>query len=82
MEVTKWGPEIKKIRQEKGITQRRFALLAGVNRSMLRKIEAGDIPGDYELLEKCVAVLGYEFELMPVQVPPEALLVHPVLRKT
>lgn len=59
-----WGLEIKKIREEQGLSQRRLAKLAGVDRSCLLRFENGQTLGNMETIERLVEVLGYEFELM------------------
>lgn len=59
-----WGAEIKKLRDEKGMSQRRLAKLAGVDRASLRRFESGESRGNIDLIEKLVEVLGYELELM------------------
>lgn len=59
-----WGTEIKKLRTEQKMSQRKLAKLAGVDRASLRRFEDGESRGNIELVERLAEVLGYEFELM------------------
>lgn len=59
-----WGAEIKKLRTEQKMSQRKLAKLAGVDRASLRRFEDGESRGNIELVERLAEVLGYEFELM------------------
>jgi len=58
------GTEIRRIRQEQGISQRRLARLAGVDRASLRRFEEGQSRGNLQLVEAAADALGYELELM------------------
>ncbi len=58
------GTEIRRIRQEQGISQRRLARLAGVDRASLRRFEEGQSRGNLQLVEAVADALGYELELM------------------
>ncbi|HEX2890078.1 helix-turn-helix transcriptional regulator [Vineibacter terrae] len=60
---TNWGLEIKKIRKERGLSQRMLAKLAGINRSSLRRIEAGLTEGKIGLIECLADALGYDLDL-------------------
>ena len=62
--LTFWGALIKKLREERGVTQRTLAIEAEVNRSTLRRIEAGLTSGDMETVEKVLNFLGYELEAL------------------
>jgi transcriptional regulator with XRE-family HTH domain len=59
-----WGELIRSLRDEKHITQRTLATEAKVNRSTLRRIEAGQTAGDVEILERVLGYLGYELEAL------------------
>jgi|GEM_PF-4786626 len=59
-----WGGEIRKLRADQNMSQRRLAKLAGVDRASLRRFEEGASRGNIDLVERLVEVLGYEFELM------------------
>ena len=59
-----WGALVRKLREEQGITQRTLAARTKVNRSTLRRIEAGDTPGDMDIMEKLLSYLGYELEAL------------------
>jgi transcriptional regulator with XRE-family HTH domain len=59
-----WGGLIRTLRSEKRITQRTLAVEAKVNRSTLRRIEAGQTAGDVEILERVLGYLGYELEAL------------------
>jgi transcriptional regulator with XRE-family HTH domain len=57
-----WGVLIRGLREEQGISQRTLSALTGVNRSTLRKIEAGETVGDIAIMESLLDFLGYELE--------------------
>lgn len=59
-----WGELIKSLREEKGISQRVLADRARVNRSTLRRIEAGKTSGDIATMERVLEYLGYELEAL------------------
>lgn len=59
-----WGAEIKRLREAQSLSQRRLASLAGVDRASLARFELGRSRGNLELVEKLVAVLGYEIDMM------------------
>ncbi len=59
-----WGNLIKSLRVERSLTQRQLAIEAKVNRSTLRRIEAGDTSADVVLLERILRTFGYELEAM------------------
>lgn len=61
-----WGDEIRKIREAQGLSQRRLAKLANVDRVSLLRFENGASRGNLDMVEKLVEVLGYEFELIYV----------------
>ena len=61
-----WGDEVRKIREAQGLSQRRLAKLADVDRVSLVRFEKGDSRGNLDMVEKLVEVLGYEFELIYV----------------
>ena len=57
-----WGVLIRGLREEQGVSQRTLSALTGVNRSTLRKIEAGETVGDIAIMESLLDFLGYELE--------------------
>jgi Predicted transcriptional regulator with C-terminal CBS domains len=59
-----WGELIRSLREEKGISQRVLAERARVNRSTLRRIEAGKTSGDIATMERVLDFLGYELEAL------------------
>ena len=59
-----WGREIARIRHDQRMSQRRLARLAGVDRSCLLRFENGESRGNIDLLERLLAVLGYELDMM------------------
>ena len=61
-----WGDEIRKIREAQGLSQRRLAKLADVDRASLLRFEGGASRGNLDMVEKLAEVLGYEFELIHV----------------
>ena len=52
------GLRIKKLRQEDGITQEKFALRTGINRSDLADIEQGNRNFGFDTLDKIVKGFG------------------------
>jgi transcriptional regulator with XRE-family HTH domain len=61
-----WGDLILKLRDEQGVTQRGLSVAAQVNRSTLRGIERGEKPGDMDIMERLLGVLGYELDAIEV----------------
>jgi transcriptional regulator with XRE-family HTH domain len=61
---TNWGQEIRRLREEQHLSQRRLAKLACVDRASLRRFEDGDSRGNIELIEALAEVLGYELDLI------------------
>lgn len=59
-----WGAEIRRLRLAHNLSQRRLADLAGVDRASLVRFECGKSRGNLDLVEKLVAVLGYEIDLV------------------
>ena len=59
-----WGTEIRRLRLAHSLSQRRLAHLAGVDRASLARFELGRTRGNLELVEKLVAVLGYEIDMV------------------
>lgn len=59
-----WGAEVRRIRGEQRMSQRRLARLAGVDRSCLLRFENGESRGNIDLIERLLAVLGYELDMM------------------
>jgi transcriptional regulator with XRE-family HTH domain len=64
-----WGDEIRKIRESQGLSQRRLAKLADVDRASLLRFESGASRGNLDMVEKLVEVLGYEFDLIKTEFP-------------
>ena len=60
-----WGTLIVQLRHEQKVTQRQLAVRAHVNRSTLRRIEAGDAKGDIDTIEAILQYLGHELEAIP-----------------
>jgi DNA-binding XRE family transcriptional regulator len=46
-----WGDEIRKIREGQGLSQRRLAKLADVDRASLLRFEKGDSRGNLDMVE-------------------------------
>lgn len=59
-----WGDLIRSLREEQGLTQRKLCDRVRVNRSTLRKIEAGKTSPDMAVMERILAYLGYELEAL------------------
>lgn len=52
------GKRIKALRKENKLTQERLALMIGVERSHLSRVESGDRNPSFDLLEKIAESLG------------------------
>ena len=57
----KIGGRVKELRAREGLTQERFALVAGVNRSYLADIEKGNRNFGFDTLERIVSGLGVSY---------------------
>lgn len=57
----KVGERIKVLRKEQALTQEKFALMTGINRSYLADIERGNRNFGFDTLEKIVIGLGVSF---------------------
>ena len=57
----KVGMRIKELRAREGLTQERFALVAGVNRSYLADIEKGNRNFGFDTLERIIEGLGVSY---------------------
>ena len=57
----KVGGRVKELRTREGLTQERFALVAGVNRSYLADIEKGSRNFGFDTLERIVSGLGVSY---------------------
>ena len=57
----KIGLRIKELRKQHGLTQDRFALMTGINRSYLDDIEKGNRNFGFDTLEKIVNGLGISY---------------------
>ena len=62
-----WGQLIKSLRETQGISQRKLAAHASINRAALRKLERGDPGVAIELVEKVLMELGYELDAITVE---------------
>jgi transcriptional regulator with XRE-family HTH domain len=60
-----WGLLIVQLRHEQKVTQRQLAVRAKVNRSTLRRIEAGQADGDMKVMERILQYLGHELDAVP-----------------
>lgn len=67
----KWGPIIKELRGQSGLSQRQLSAITGVDRAIIRRIENGISPGNMDVMETIALSLGYEFELL--MLPPLAV---------
>ena len=61
-----WGVLIKSLRINKQWSQRELAEAAQINRVTLSRIEQGLTKGEIEVIEKVLAVFGYELEAILV----------------
>lgn len=55
------GERIKELRGEHGLTQERFALMTGINRSYLADIEKGNRNFGFDTLERIVSGFGVSY---------------------
>lgn len=62
-----WGVLILQLREERGLSQRKLADAASVNRSTLRRIEEGTARGDIDVIERLLGYMGYELEALDQQ---------------
>lgn len=58
----KIGARVKRLRKENGLTQEKFALMTGINRSYLADIEKGNRNFGIDTLDKIVRGFGISFE--------------------
>jgi transcriptional regulator with XRE-family HTH domain len=58
LEYSSFGGRVKQLREEQGISIRRLAKRAGISKSSLSKIEAGDQVAGLEASERIAAGLG------------------------
>lgn len=56
------GKRIKELRGEHGLTQERFALMTGINRSYLADVEKGNRNFGFDTLERIVCGFGIGYE--------------------
>jgi len=64
MANTNWGLMIRELREEQNVSQRQLSIQAKVNRQTLRNIENGLPHAQFDHVERCLSVLGYELEAM------------------
>ncbi|MCI9261283.1 helix-turn-helix domain-containing protein [uncultured Adlercreutzia sp.] len=57
----KVGMRVKALRREQGITQEKFALMTGINRSYLADIEKGNRNFGFDTLERIVTGFGITY---------------------
>lgn len=62
-----WGQLIKSLREAQGISQRKLAGHASINRATLRKLERGEPGVAIEIVEKTLLCLGYELDAITVE---------------
>ena len=67
----KVGERIKILRKEQALTQEKFALMTGINRSYLADIERGNRNFGFDTLEKIVTGLGVSFSEFFKGIDPE-----------
>jgi transcriptional regulator with XRE-family HTH domain len=68
-----WGQLIKGLREAQGMSQRRLASYAKINRSTLRKLEDGHAGVAIEIVETILQVLGYELDAITAENKKEAM---------
>ncbi len=57
----KVGMRVKALRREQGITQEKFALMTGINRSYLADIEKGNRNFGFDTIERIVTGFGITY---------------------
>lgn len=71
------GERIKKLRLERGLTQKQVADSCGMADSAIRKYESGKVTPKYEMLQRIAAALSVEWtELVPVDEQGAAIAAH------
>ncbi len=84
MDAILFGQYLVQLREEKSISQRKLAELAGVTNSTISRIEAGSVKPDHATLEKLATALDVEKSLLLTkcgysEIPEEFVL---IARKT
>ncbi|WP_332712634.1 helix-turn-helix domain-containing protein [Pelagibacterium mangrovi] len=64
MTTTNWGHLIRELREEQNVSQRQLSIQAKINRQTLRKLEDGYRHAQFNHVESCLNVLGYELDAM------------------
>jgi transcriptional regulator with XRE-family HTH domain len=57
-ELARLGAAVRKLREERGLSQHEFAVAAGVGERRIRALEAGRLDPDYVLLVRLAKALG------------------------
>lgn len=71
-----WAKLLKDLRVECGVSQRRLAADARINRSTLSRIETGEAEAGVVDMERILDVLGYELDVMPRRVSVQSKAAH------
>lgn len=67
--TTRLGEQLRRRRLNRGLTQARLAVLAGVTRQKVIAIERGDLTVGMAAYARVVGALDCEFELVPAAMP-------------
>ena len=71
------GEHIKKLRLERGLTQKQVADSCGMADSAIRKYESGKVTPKYEMLQRIAAALGVEWtDLVPTSEQGKQVIEH------
>lgn len=68
-----WGQLVKSLRETQGISQRKLASNASINRATLRKLERGEAGIAIEVVERVLQALGYDLDAVTGESKLEAI---------
>ena len=70
--TTRFGPELRRLRQEAGLTLTEFSVALNYDKGYLSKVERGERSASPELSRRCDAFLGADGELQRLAGCPDA----------
>ena len=76
-----WGDEIRKIREAQGLSQRRLAKLADVDRAALLSFKKGDSRGNLDMVEKSPRCIPWSSAAKSVQSIAQLFGLSPARRR-
>lgn len=79
--VSQIGVEIKKYRNQSGLSQEELATLSGIDRAQISKIESGIVLGvTYATIERLIDSLNKQIQIVPKVEEKEKLQLHPIVK--